>query len=249
MNLRSRSMLLPWSVLLLLLVAHAASATTVYGTYVGTNVTFGGVQETSTYGDPEPLFGAPIVLGNQLLFFPANFSANSIDGVSDFTGSQLQTTISGNGSLDVIDTLLLTEFGDTDLSGLGTAATGTYIGVSGFVTVLETTSGPIAPVAIPFVGVFSPTGTFDLISNPGTTVFSGGFTVDVASSVPNATKVYLSLDNDLFAFSELGTASSIQKKVTSGPAISVAVIPEPGTAVLLGVGLGLVGLRSRARDR
>lgn len=230
----------------LIAFASNAQATVIYGDYVGTDVTFNDVKETSTYGpSTEELFEAPTVVGNQLLFFPSNFSANSVDGVSDFTGSQLQTLITSNGALDIIEELSFTEFGDTDLAGLGTAATGTYIGLSGFVTVLANLDGPIAPVVIPFTGTFSPTDTYTLTDNPGTTVFSGGFLVDIASYVPDATSVMLSMDNDLFAFSELGTASSIQKKVANGPAVAVAVVPEPTTALLVGAGFAALALRRR----
>lgn len=230
------------------LAAGAAQATTSYADVIGTNVSFTSIQETSTFGDPEPLFGAPSGTGNQLLFFPANFSANASGaGGIDQTGSQLQLEISANGPLDTLDELLFTEFGDTDLSGTGTDATGTFVALSGFVTVTETLSGAITPVVIPFVGTFSPSDTLDLLTNPGTTVWSGTFSVDIAAAVANATKATLSLDNDLYAFSEAGTSASIQKKVASGPAITITVIPEPGTFALLGG--GLLGLAIRARRR
>ena len=89
--------------------------------------------------------------------------------------------------------------------------------------------------------------TFALPGDLGTTLWSGSVSVDVASQVPNATKAFLSFDNDLTAFSEVGTTAKIQKKVVSGPAIVITVIPEPGTLVLLGG--GLLGLALGARRR
>jgi len=242
----------------LLLIAQGAAAVTNHGTFAGTNVTYNNVTETSTFGDPEPLFGAPTPLGNQLLFFPSSFSASASGAFGfDQTGAQLQTSITANGPTDVIDTLLLTEFGDTNLTGGGTAATGSIIGISGFVTVTADINGPIAPVVISFSDnpgaapwvptSYSPSNVFDLVNDPGTTSFSAGVTIDIASVVPNATSVFFSLDNDLTAYSEAGTGSTIQKKVVSGPAVVIEVIPEPGTALL--VGIGLAGLAARTRGR
>lgn len=230
--------------------AGAAQATTNYGDVIGTNVTFNDVTETSTFGDPEPLFGSPSGVGNQLLFFPANFSASSSGGGVDNTGAQLQTEIATNGPLDTIDSILLTEAGDTNLTGIGTAATGTFLGIGGVITVLEASGSAIAPVLIPFDDsdvVYSPSNFLDLPGNPGTTAWTASLAVDVASVVPNATKVMLSLDNNLTAASEGGTSALIQKKVESGPAVVITVIPEPGTFAL--VGGGLLGLAFRARRR
>lgn len=222
----------------ILFAAGNASALTVYTDVIGTDVSFTGIQESSTFGDPEPLFDQPLGVGNQLLFFPPAFSASSAGGGVDQTGSQLQLMISGNSPTDTIDVVKIDEFGDATLTGAGTAATGVFAGMSGFVTVTETTSGPIAPVIIPFIGDFTPTNiapdlNLDLPTNPGTTVWSGTTTIDVAGAVPNATKAFLSFDNNLFAFSEAGSSATVQKKVVSGPAV-VITVPEPGTLLLLG---------------
>ena len=243
---RTRALSIGLALAATLLFAAQSNATTAYPDYVGPNIGFTGIQETSTFGDPEPLFGAPIGLGNQLLFFPANFSASSAGGAGvDQTGSQLQAQISAVGPLDTIDTINITEFGDAVLTGIGTAATGTFASMAGFITVLEDISGPITPVQIPFVGVFSPSDLLTLPGDAGTTLWSATVSIDVASVVPNATVAFLSYDNNLVASSEAGTSSLIQKKVVDGPAVIVDVIPEPGTAVLVGSGLILLGIRSR----
>ena len=235
-------------VLFLVFVAPAAVATTVHGDFFGTNIDFLGIQETSSYGDPEPAccFGAPIATGNQLLFFPPNFTAEASGaGGSDQTGAQLQGTIMATGALNTIDTIILDEFGDALLTGTGSAATGTFASLSGFVTVLEVLGVPVTPVVIGFIGTFTPSELLALPTDAGTTLWSANASIDVASVVPNATKVFLSLDNDLSAFSEAGTSAKLQKKVVSGPAIVITVIPEPTTAILFS--LGLIGLALQGR--
>jgi hypothetical protein len=236
--------------------APAAFATAVYGDFFGTDMNFIGIQETSLYGDPEPLFGAPIASGNSLEFFPDSFSASAA-GASGFdqTGSHLQGTVEATTVTHTIGTIILTEFGDAALTGIGTVpgATGALALLSGFVTVLETTAGPITSENISFVGIFTPSGSEDdmlllgLPGDAGPTSWSASAVIDVASVVPNATLVHFGIDNNLMAFSEAGTTALIQKKVVSGPAFSIIIIPEPTTAILLGMGLLGLALRSPGR--
>jgi len=231
-----------------LLLGGSADATTSYGNFAGTNVTFQNVRETSTTGDPEPLFGAPTVVGDQLLFFPPfppGFIATAAGaGGLDQTGAQLQTEILVTAPLGILDTLRIREIGDSTLVGAGTAATGAFISMSGFVTVTDTLSGPITPIVIGFIGTFSQ-DLFTLPADPGFTAWNGQVLVDIAAIVPDATRAVLSLNNDLVAYSEAGTSATIQKRATIGPAITVEIIPEPATAALLG--FGLIGLTALAR--
>ncbi len=231
----------------LLVAASQASALTLYPNYVGPGVTYTLVQEASSSGDPEPLFGAPTGVGDQLIFFPPAFTASTAGAAGfDHTGSQFQARVTSNNALSVITTVNFTEFGDAQIFGAGgTATTGTFAALAGFITVLENTSGPIAPVVIPFTGTFAPGSNLTYTSNFGVTIWSGTVSVNVAASVPNATKIQISLDNDLYAFSEAGTSAKIQKKVVNGPAVVINVIPEPTTAILIGSGLLVLGIRGR----
>jgi hypothetical protein len=232
-------------------LADSAGATMVYGNFAAADVDFLGVQETSSFGDPEPLFGAPTgVAANSLLFTPTSFSASAAGNLGyDEIGSQLQATIMAtNLSLPYIQKVILMEFGDTILSGAGTAATGTYASMAGFVTVLETSGGPCTGPSciLGFTGVFTPSDLLGLPGNAGTTTWVGAATIDVAASFPTATKVMVSWDNDLYAYSETGTSALIQKKV--GTKISV-VVPEPATALLVGGGLLAFVLGARGSRR
>lgn len=230
--------------------AVAAGATPInHGTYVGTDTIYNDVTEsTQSGGDPDLLWGAPTLVGDQLLFFPPSFSATAAGaGGADTTLSLLTILIEAKPTR-TLDQILLTEFGDTALSGAGTLVTQTKVSMSGFVTVTEDLGGAIVPVIIPFIGTFTQS-IFDLPNDPGTTLWSGSILVDVAAQVPNATLLTLSLNNQLDAFSETSSSATIQKKVVSGPAVEISIIPEPATGLLFGLGLVSLALRRRSAGR
>jgi hypothetical protein len=60
-----------------------------------------------------------------------------------------------------------------------------------------------------------------------------------------ATLVRISLANTLTAFAESGAAARIEKKDIDG--LAITVVPEPGAALLMG--LGLFGLAASSRNR
>jgi len=223
-------------VFLTVLVASPAFATVNHGTFLGASVTFRDVSETTqSPGDPEPLWVAPgalpLVFGDQLLFFPLTFGATATGGASDDTSSLLTMQIEGSGPLNTIDLIELTEHGNAVLSGTGAAATSASASLSGTVTIIEDVNGPIAPVVIPFTATFAPKASYDLPTDPGTTLWSGSFVVDVASQVPYATVALLSLDNSLSASSETSSSATIQKMVASGPVITIGVLRDCGLEI------------------
>lgn len=229
--MRFRAPALHSLLLALLLPASASLATVNHGDFLGTGVDFLQVSETTlSAGDVEPLWQAPALAGSgdQLLFFPTNFTSSCLQGSSDVTESVLTTTIQSQAGVHIA-TLALQEAGDSTLTSFppfGTAATNSSAAISGTITVLEDTSGPIAPVVIPFTGSMLPSGTFALPTSFGVKGWTGNVFVDVAAVVPNATKVDVSLTNTLATNCGPGnTVGSMQKKSVSGPSVALMVNP------------------------
>jgi hypothetical protein len=217
----------------LLLLSTNALATVNHGDFVGTSVDFLQVSETTITPDPEPLWGAPSLggSGDQLTFTPTVFtSACNVAGTSDLTASTLTTTITAQPG-GHIDNVTLVEAGDAILTSFppfGTVGTNGSTALSGSVTVLETTSGPIAPVVIPFNGTFTPSASFALPTNFGTSNWTGNISVDVSGVVPLATVAVLELTNTLETNCAAGTGSrsaTVQKKAVSGPSVAILVNP------------------------
>jgi hypothetical protein len=215
--------------LLVLLVSAPALAQVNHGDFLGTGVDFLQVTETTqTAGDPAVMWDAPTLAGggDQLLFFPPAFESSCAAGTSDITSSLLTTTIMAQAP-SVIESVTLVEAGDVTLAKFppfGDPTTNASVSVGGFLTVVEDTGGPIAPVVIPFSGIFTPTDTFSLPGDFGASLWSGSMSIDVASVVPNATKAVLQLDNTLDSnCGEGATNAKIQKKTLSGPTVALMV--------------------------
>lgn len=258
MNARSR-VLLSLSAALVLVAGQPAVAVP-YGDFSGTNVDFLGVSDATQPGspnvDPNDLYGAPTVSGNQLIFTPDFFTASAGNGGFDFTHSKLEMTIAGKTPTDTITNVIIEEFGDFIFGGVGfTSNTNVNVTMSGNLIVNATIGGPIAPVIISFsssgdfVPVFDPAkgglGNYSATDYSADSFsWEGSVDIEVAAHVLNATNVTLELDNILVAFSELGTTATIQKKVV-GDGVVITVIPEPATALLLVGGLAALAIRSR----
>jgi hypothetical protein len=214
----------------LLLASSAAFGTVNHGDFLGSSVDFLQVSETTLSADPEPLWETPSLTGSgdQLAFFPTNFTSICSGISSDVTTAELTTQISAHPG-GHIDNVTLVENGDVTLTRFppfGTAATNASAALSGTLTVTETVSGPITPVVIPFTGSFTPQSTFALPTNFGTNLWSGSIAIDVASNVALATKATLTLNNQLNTnCGQTASSAKIQKKVVSGPSVAIMVNP------------------------
>ncbi len=246
-----------------LALASPALATPVnHGNFSSTNFDFLQVPEdtdqVSDPTDPDELYGAPIVVGDGLLFTPnSNFVAASQDGgPTDNTNSKITMTMMSKSTSNPIDIIAFNESGDTTLSGSSAL---TQVVAGGVIKILEI-DGVVAPTSILLADIaISSTFTPNPISNGalffspgdnGLTNWSGLALVDLNAALAGlgytgpggVTKATISFDNNLTASTfAAGDSAQIQKKNQ----LIIEVIPEPGTGLL--VGLGLLGLATRRR--
>ncbi|TWU25812.1 hypothetical protein [Bythopirellula polymerisocia] len=230
-----------------------------YGDFDGTTVMYLDVTEDSVT-DNTPLFGAPTISGDALDFNPIGFGAfASGAGGNDMTDGQLFFMIQAKQGQG-INTVLLSEAGDTGLAGFGTDAT--YTEVKGLVTVdiLATNVGPVS-INHQASMSFSPSGgTYGLGTDGGggpsySTNWTGGVLLDIGAILvqngitgQTATKVNINLDNKLLALSQEGTSATIAKKDFDSSAVTIKVndIPEPTTALLAMIGMLALTCRRQA---
>jgi hypothetical protein len=260
------------------------AAPIVYGDFIGSTVDYVGVFENNVEGPASstlPLFGRPTVLGpapvfpapcvtcaipgNSLDFTPDGFSASASNGSSDITDSQLGFMVVAHPGV-AIETVKLSEAGDTSLFGLGGADAFTSVTASGTININEVDGAGVVvdPLLfdLDFVLIPSNAGTDATWSISGDstngvsyfTLWEGSVVIDIeaylnAENVDfdlGATKITVNLDNTLNAASQENASAVISKKDFGGVTFTVnepgpgGEIPEPSTLVL--VGLSLAGL-------
>jgi len=228
----------------LLTFAGSAQALVAYPDAAGTSFNFLNMQEnTTSAGDPEPLFDAPTVVGDNLLFTPSGFISQAAGGATDQTNATFEFDIE---SIDpfatAIEQILVTEVGDYFLTGSGTASTTASAGTGAGLIIRELNIDGVLTAGIWLLpGLVTDFVQFD------TPAASGGWSlsldVDVQGFVDTlgltnayATKASVTWNNDLATTSETNSTSLIQKKI-GVPAVTMEVIPEPTTGLLVGIGL------------
>ena len=231
-----------------LLAARVAVATP-YPDYFGPDASFTGLEEfiSSSTGAREQFLGAPTGVQNQLLFSPttagvaAFWQDHGTYQPLNYVEARLQVLLTARNPGGTLDAVRIDEAGEIGFVFGSQPGTGVNGNLFGSLTVTETLSGPIAPLTINFSTGF---GASDLQNQP----WSTSVVIDIESVVPDATEAMLSLTNQIFAFAattcppNLSCLSAVDFSVQ---AASIAVIPEPGTFGLMGV--GLIGLAVGAR--
>ena len=222
--------------LIAVIAATSAKADSIsYGDFIGSEISYLNVREGSST-DPVPLYDAPMLVNNRLLFSPLTFTSFAGDGDVDVTSGTLSVIISaGDAFLEVIRIM---ETGDFSMLGSGTDATSATInglavasdidpGLAGtFTSPLAVT--PDAPYYLPSDGDF---GEFSAITE-----------IDLRGL--GIRTIILNLNNNLQTTSEEGTTSFIQKKTIEIENVQEP-IPEPATAMLLILAAGSIARRRR----
>ena len=234
------------SALLLSSTSHAAS----YGDFAGSTVDFLNVR------DQNGLFGAPTVSVDSL-----DFSPNTFEAICNGTAPCPPTPVTVDDTLTLsidaqtgsfIDDVLLTEAGDTTLSSFLNAFAATQVTATVFIDIFEINGVAVNNINGNAQMVFTQNGQFE--SNDegyGTHIWTGSLLIDLDQIIANAggsgraTLVEINLNNTLVAFAASGAVARIEKKDIDG--LAITVVPEPGTALLMG--LGLAGLASVRRGR
>ena len=204
--------------------------------------------------DVNGLFGAPTVIGNDLDFNPTTFKAQcaGTPGCPPTPATVSDTLVLDIHAIpgQIINTVMMTEAGDTTLSSFLNAFAATTVVANVFIDVLEVNGLPVNGLNNNAQMVFTRNGQFETTDEGvGTHLWSGLLSFDVNSVIAGgggsgqATLVRLSLSNTLTAVAASGAAASIQKKDVDG--LAITVVPEPGTALLMG--LGLLGLAATGR--
>ncbi|MBK7951138.1 MAG: PEP-CTERM sorting domain-containing protein [Deltaproteobacteria bacterium] len=209
-----------------------------------------GTVSFNNVADVNGLFGAPTVSGNSLDFSPSTFEADcaSSPGCPP-TPASVSDTLVMDIDADAgqyIDTIVLTEAGDTTLSSFLNAFAATTVVANVFIDVLEIDGVAVNGLNENAQMVFTNGGQYTTNDFTGTQIWTGLLSVDVDSVIAGdggsgqATLVRISLSNTLTAFADSGASARIEKKDIDG--LAITVVPEPGTALLMG--LGLLGLAS-----
>lgn len=224
---------------IMVLVAALPASAAVYGNFVGSLLTYQGVNEVTNSADPDGLFGAPILIGNDLIFTPTIFSSSSVGGTPDLTTATLNfTLVAAPGQ--TLNSVAINEVGDYTILG-GSGATGAQINGLLTVTAFTDTGAVIrtAPLTIaPSGGVYS----------SGSGQFDASAEIDLSDISP--LMAIVNFNNNLQTVSESTSSSFIQKKIAESDdptiVISPTVVPLPAAVWLFGSLIGVLGaIRAR----
>jgi hypothetical protein len=243
-------------------LTSVASSATMYGDFVGPNISYLHVTEDPSE-IPGPtsnqLFGAPVLNSNTLVFTPEGFDASSTGGAFALANSNLNIAVQSSIPQQVITQLSLTQMGAYSLLG-GTPA-GTRVGVSIDAIqaqVMAIHGLPVEPMMLAKTIAYTNGGTALATTEFGGMQFAatGGQTINQPWSanvnfvIPaGATMIELVLGDSLFSTSQDGSNSFIDvKSFQINP--SFTQVPEPAAGAIFAVGmLGLTALRIAPRRR
>jgi hypothetical protein len=217
----------------------ASAASISYGNFGPVPPGFSFLNVTESSGtDAVPLYGPPTPFSVGLDFMPPAFGATAGSPGADLTDGQLNFTVMGPS----ITNIIVLEGGVYTLGGVGTIATQVTAAASVRATITQVNGVDVAPIN---AGFSSAAAGFNLLTNAGANQpWSVGVSLNVAGVLAAgqvATKVDVTIDNQLFAVNELQSQASIQKnsfRITT---------PEPASFALGALALCGAGLATRKR--
>jgi hypothetical protein len=250
--------------------AGSNAASINYGSIDGDTVMYTDVTESSVT-DPVPLFGMPSVSGDSIDFTPVDFAAASqlhVPAVDQTDGHLVFGVMAHSGK--TIKNINFDEGGGLTVGGFGTDATFVDVSAFGNLDIFQVDGIDITKLTIPIELTFSFGDNAGFNDNGTWRLASQGFVngdwtgqqlIDIAGYLhthgyPNAvgaTKVQVSLDNKLYAQSEIESTASIDKKDFGGLSVTVnvpPVVPEPSAIALASLALlSSLGRRFSRRSR
>ncbi len=219
------------SVVLLTGNALAAIPAPLVGTYL-----------TYTFITDPGLFGTASLSGDDLVFAPtADFKATSANGVAGFKNQNVIIEVSINDAY--LSSLALSSFSLSEGGSYSRAGSVAIAGATGYLSALDiegttanSISGNITASGLGLLGTHAWTGAAGVVL-PGT---GWGGIDGVVSSVK------LTLSNQLFATTGLGSTAEIWKDVVNLHVVT-SPVPEAETYAMMLAGLGLVAFMARRR--
>ena len=225
-----------------------------WGNIPGDDVMFMNVTENNS--EPSSLFapmpgtGGPIASGNTLHLDPQSFASQAANNSADLLDSQLSTVIMA-GPGGGINSLSINELGDYSLGGLIGGQATAEVGAAFFWTILEIDNAAVSMATqatnlILGTGAGANGGIYNRPGDDGTAIiWSGIANIDLngylsgLSIAGSVTKVRLTFDNTLQTAADDVSTAFIKKKSIDIMVDADPTVPEPTTALLLGLGLAI----------
>ncbi|TWU26130.1 PEP-CTERM sorting domain-containing protein [Bythopirellula polymerisocia] len=229
-----------------------------HGDFMGAGVAYTSVTESSNT-DSVPLFGTPVVIGNQLRFFEPvalpnpslGFGASSVSGASDVTDGFLSFMVQAKPGLG-IGKIGFREGGDYSLAGFpGDQAKVIANLIIQSIRIDEVDGVAIAPISLS--GLESTMAQLGVDPAAGPWSNMKMFSIDAALAniyppTSSATKLTVRLNDSLLALTQGSGIANIVKKmfnVDVDTRINENTVPEPTSMAL--VMLGVVAFASTRR--
>ncbi len=183
-------------------------------------------------GSDKGLFGDPILVdGNTLHFSPANFLAQSTDGISSVKSDRLQVDIIVHPGKE-IQSIQITEYGVYDINSAGKVSA----------------SGAIFMTNLNQYEVIKEMFQMDPDMPISPPPYEGPWSGQAVIGESDWTYVRIVLNNNLIALSQQGSDTLIRKMYFDIKIITPDIIvPEPATLVILSLGSVSLSLRRRSK--